>query len=249
MFVPAPQLDIRQLYDRFDAPMTDFDCGLKCAPHNPNGIPFCCDICHAVPAAYTQEWVYLQQNTDLWQTWRGDECAQAVPGTQAAVEAEALRAETPGHMLLLACLGPARCQRAYRAISCRQFPFFPYISSDLRFLGLAYEWAFEQTCWVISNLGAVTPAYRQAFIAFYDRIFAAWPADLAAYYQYSEQMRADFSAHRRRIPLLHRSGFWYLLSPGRERLRRVPVEQLRRFGPYRQATKNKMSGRDSAWIH
>src|SRR5512139_3717464 len=67
-------LDIRQLYDYFDAPMVPLDCGTKCAVHNPSGKPFCCDICHAVPATYRQEWDYLQQNTDLWHAWRGDEC-------------------------------------------------------------------------------------------------------------------------------------------------------------------------------
>jgi hypothetical protein len=67
-------LDIPCLYQQFNAPVTDFDCGLKCAPHNSNGKPFCCDICQAVPAAFRLEWQYLQRNTDLWHTWRGDEC-------------------------------------------------------------------------------------------------------------------------------------------------------------------------------
>ena len=52
---------------------------------------------------------------------------------------------------MLACLGPAHCQRPFRAVSCRQFPFFPYISSSLRFIGLAHEWEFENTCWVMQS--------------------------------------------------------------------------------------------------
>ena len=165
---------LRQLYDGFDAPVTDVDCGLKCAPHNPSGKPFCCDICHAVPAAYREEWDYLRPRTDLWHTYRGDECA-ANP-----VDPAALLADTPEHMLLLACKGPAHCQRDFRAISCRQFPFFPYISIDYRFIGLAYEWAFEDTCWVISNLGRVTDAYRREFIAAYDALFEQYPRTLTA---------------------------------------------------------------------
>jgi hypothetical protein len=53
--------EIRAVYDGFNAPIAEFDCGKKCAPHNPSGKPFCCDICHAVPAAYKSEWNYLEQ--------------------------------------------------------------------------------------------------------------------------------------------------------------------------------------------
>ncbi len=198
---------LRQLYDGFDAPVTDVDCGLKCAPHNPSGKPFCCDICQAVPAAYREEWDYLRPRTDLWHVYRGDEC----PGTEN--DPAALLADTPEHMLLLACKGPAHCQRDYRAVSCRQFPFFPYISVDYRFIGLAYEWEFEDTCWVISNLGRVTDAYRREFIAAYDALFEQYPQDFDSYAILSDQMRAHFIDKRRRIPLLHRNGSYYLISP------------------------------------
>src|SRR5689334_8553126 len=93
--------DIRQLYDGFDSPIAALDCGKKCAPHNPSGKPFCCDTCHAVPAAYKSEWKYLQKNTELWHTWRGDEC-----GTTSTEERARLVGDTPKNMILLACLGP-----------------------------------------------------------------------------------------------------------------------------------------------
>ena len=224
----VPDLNIRALYDRFNASVTDIDCGTKCAPHNPSGKPFCCDICHAVPAAYNQEWDYARRNTDLWHIWRGDECASD------PTDPAALLAETPAHMRLLACLGPDRCQRAFRAISCRQFPFFPYVTSAYRFIGLAYEWEFEATCWVISNLNAVTETYRAEFIAFYDELFAVWPAEFESYYIRSDEMRAVFETRKRRISLLHRNGGFYLLGPTSERMQRVPPERLRRFGPYQQ---------------
>jgi hypothetical protein len=221
------QLDIHALYAGFDAPITAFDCGKKCAPYNASGKPFCCDICHAVPAAYRQEWAFLQPNTDLWHVWLGDEC------TQNPEDPERLLAETPDHMLLLACLGPDRCQRSYRALSCRQFPFFPYISSSLRFLGLAYEWEFENTCWVISNLQIVSDTYRQQFVQTFDQLFARWPEEFNSYIALSEDMRAHFANRRRRIPLLHRNGQSYLLSPLSERLQRVPVERLPKLGLYK----------------
>jgi hypothetical protein len=209
-----PKIDIRRLYNRFNAPVTTFDCGIKCAPNNPNGIPFCCDICQAVPAVYHQEWEFMQGKTDLWHVWRGNECAQESGGSSS------LLAETPEHMPLLACRGPAHCQRDFRALSCRQFPFFPYVTSDYRFIGLAYEWQFESTCWVIQNLGSVTAEYRREFIQTYDQLFALWQEEFDSYAVLSEQMREHFASNRRRIPILHRNGGDYLLSPISERLRK-----------------------------
>lgn len=223
-----PKIDFCRLYDSFDAPVTAIDCGQKCAPHNPSGKPFCCDICHAVPVAYRQEWSYLRQNTDLWHEWRGNECADE------PIDPAELREQTPENMILLACKGPAHCQRPLRSVSCRQFPFFPYITSDDRFIGLTYEWAFESTCWIISNLWAVTDLYREAFIRAYDELFNQWPEEIDNYCVTSEDLREHFAAQKRRIPILHRKGGFYLLSPTSERLERVPPDRLRRFGPYRQ---------------
>lgn len=202
------------------------DCGAWCAPHNPSGKPICCDICHAVPAAYHEEWTYLQSNTALWHAWRGDEC-QAYPE-----DPQKLAADTPQSMLLLACLGPQQCERQYRALSCRQFPFFPYITSAQHFMGLAYNWEFEARCWVISNLGEVTTAYRQQFVQLYDDLFALWPLELAHYAHRSAQLRAAFIAQKRSITLLHRDGGYFLIRPLNERLRRIDPTRLPKFGPY-----------------
>lgn len=219
-------LNLRAIYQQFNTPVTEFDCGLKCAPFNSNGIPFCCDICHAVPAVYLQEWVYLRQRTDLWSVWRGDECAQ-----EHENPAE-LRAQTPEHMTLLACKGPAHCQRQFRAISCRQFPFFPYITGKGRFIGLAYEWRYEPTCWVISHLASVTEAFRAEFIRLYDELLGLWDEEFLSYVLLSQEMREHFIAEKRRIPLIHRKGGYYLLDPTNERLQRISADALPRFGPY-----------------
>ncbi|HLO29936.1 MAG TPA: hypothetical protein VK249_12410 [Anaerolineales bacterium] len=220
--------DIRSLYDGFNSTIAEFDCGKQCAPHNPSGKPFCCDICHAVPAAYKSEWKYLKPNTDLWHKWRRDECKDAAPE-----EVAHLKADTPSNMILLACLGPSQCQRDFRALSCRQFPFFPYVTSEYRFIGLSYEWEFEAKCWVISNLACVTQKYREEFIRTYDRLFALFQEEFEHYAYHSEIMRLEFTRRKKRFPLLHRNGGYYLVSAKSEQLRRVNVERLPRFGYYR----------------
>lgn len=220
--------NIRDLYDGFDKPVTSLDCGTKCAPHNPNGRAFCCDICHAIPAAYKSEWKYLAHHTDLWHAWRGDEC-----GTVRRRDRARLKGGTPENMILLACLGPAHCQRDFRALSCRQFPFFPYVTSNYRFVGLAYEWEFESKCWVISNLSRVTRKYREEFVRTFDHLFASFQAEFENYAYHSERMRSEYVKQKRRIPLLHRNGKSYLVSPVSERMYPISPHELPTFGPYR----------------
>jgi hypothetical protein len=223
----SPLLDIRSFYDNFNAPVTTVDCGAKCAPYNSSGKPFCCDICQAVPVAYQQEWDYLKHRTDLWHEWRGNEC------TDDPVSPEDLRVDAPEHLLLLACKGPAFCQREYRASSCRQFPFFPYVTSNYRFIGLTYYWEFEPTCWILSNLKEVTETYRKSFISVYDDLFNYRFDEYESYAAISEEMRQFFHSENRRFPILHRNGGVYLVSPGKETLRRVTLDKLPRFGIYR----------------
>ncbi len=222
-----PADEIRALYNGFDSPIARSDCGKKCAPHNPSGKPFCCDICHAVPAAYKSEWSYLKNNTNLWHKWRGTECENTSPD-----EVAQLKTDTPKDMILLACLGPSQCQREFRALSCRQFPFFPYVTSDYRFIGLAYEWEFESKCWVISNLSKVTQAYRDEFVRTYDHLFAFFQEEFENYAFHSEKLRAEFIRRKKRFPLLHRNGGAYLMSPASERLYRTEVDHFPKFAPY-----------------
>ncbi len=224
--VHTPRLDIPAFYAGFNSPITLEDCGKFCAPHNPYGKPFCCDICRAVPVAYRQEWEFLSAHTDLWHEWRGDEC------TAEPVNPQEMRAATPEHLMLLACKGPQACQREFRASSCRQFPFFPYVTSAYRFIGLAYYWDFEPVCWIMSNLDRVTDQYRREFISTYDEIFNQWPDEFESYAAMSEEMRDYYSGEKRRFPLLHRNGRSYLVSPTSEKLQPVPASSLKRYGFY-----------------
>jgi hypothetical protein len=221
-----PQIDFQRLLAGFNASTTPLDCGKMCAPFNPSGKPFCCDICHAVPVAYKPEWDYLNTHTDLWHLWRGDECSDE------PVNPDDLLDETPEHLLLLSCKGPDQCAREFRATSCRQFPFFPYITSDFRFIGLAHDWEFESKCWILSHLEQVTSEYRQEFIRTFDFIFSYWMDDFDSYSALSEEVRERYQSIHKRIPLLHRNGSDYLISPKNEALKKISFNQLKAHHPY-----------------
>jgi len=223
-----PKINFQHLYADFNENILDFDCGQKCSKYNMTGKPFCCDICEAIPTAYDQEWHYLQKHTDLWHVWSQSDCNPDQPNL--------LHNETDlvDYQVLIACKGPAACIRNYRAISCRQFPFFPYITQDFRFLGMAYEWHFETKCWVINHLHLVKNEYRKQFITFYDQLFSMWPDDFQSYASLSDQMRAAFIERKKRIPILHRNGQSYLLSPKNEKLEKVDPNQFQKYGIYKR---------------
>ncbi len=199
--------DVRTRYDHFDEPVTDVDCGKKCASQNPNGVPFCCDINFAVPVAYHEEWRYLEKKTTMWHLVKEFEMPE-----------EGLDDEVPEHMCLIACKGIDFCDRHFRAISCRQFPFYPYVTSGLVFLGLSYEYQYKKDCWVLQHLDQVRMAYRKAFIRLYDKLFEDNMQDLYSYYLLSENCRTKALEQKRWLPLLHRNGGYAQVDPESEQV-------------------------------
>lgn len=219
---PSPQA-FAWLYTRFDEPVTDVDCGLKCAPYNERGVPFCCDPNHAIPTAYQEEWAYLQAHTDLWRLWQHTDPR----------ETQRLWAETPQYQVPIVCQGVAFCQRAFRSLVCRAFPFFPYISRQNELWGLTYYWQYEDRCWVINHLHRVRPQFVQAALEAYRILFRWYPQERENFAHHSQVMRRIFGRQGREIPLLHRDGRVYLVHPREETLRRVDPHQLPRHGFYR----------------
>jgi hypothetical protein len=86
--IPAhtPRLNIPAFFAGFNSPITLEDCGQLCAPHNPTGKPFCCDICQAVPVAYRQEWNFFPHKQTMARMAR-DEC-KCEPGYPQEMRAE-----------------------------------------------------------------------------------------------------------------------------------------------------------------
>ena len=218
-------IDFGELYAKFRAPISNLDCGDRCAPYNEQGIPFCCDIRHAVPTAYQAEWEYLEQNTELWRKYTPDNTKLA----------DLLKKQTPADQELIICLGHLHCQRDYRSLTCRSFPFFPYITRLGEFIGLSYYWEYEDRCWVINHLDVVSERYRSEFIDVFDFLFEQMPDERETFRQYSILMRRVFGHKHRAIPLLHRNGNAYKISPHDGRMRRYEVEKFSKFGVYKIA--------------
>lgn len=223
---PLAPISFHNLYESFHASICNINCGERCAPYNEKGVPFCCDTQHAVPTAYQPEWEYLSTNTDLWHLWKPKN-----PETY-----KQLHDDVSLNQVLIECLGHKLCQRDFRSVTCRSFPFFPYITEKNEFLGLTYYWEYVDRCWIISNLQFVSDQYRSEFVMAFKTLFKLFPEELASFMHQSRITRQIYKRRGRSIPLLHRNGFNYKISPATERLHRIEFDNLPKYGPYKLAS-------------
>ncbi len=185
--------DFASLYDSFNAPISQFDCGRKCAPLN-GGEPVCCSTQNAVPVVHKAEFELLKTRSDLWTKFKPYDFA-----TREIV------AELTHDCTAIACKGARHCERENRTIACRGFPFFPYITRQRQFVGLGTYWVFEDRCWVMSNLQIVDKKFVDEFCATYERLFIKDPSEFTTYVDFSASARRVFSRWKRDIALVGRN--------------------------------------------
>lgn len=217
---------ILHLYKTFLSPISDLDCGAKCSAYNEHHVPFCCDTRHVIPLAYCSEWDYLSENADMWERISCNEI----------LDFEHLKEKIPPDQVMIKCQGHQKCQREYRSITCRSFPFFPYIDQKGNFIGLSYYWEYEDRCWIINHLDCVSPRFRDEFVFAYEYIFAHSNHEFANFRHQSIIMRRVFGRKKRAIPLISRFPSpqlrYYKISPHNGRMRRVGVDSFAKHGNY-----------------
>lgn len=196
----SPELYAR-IYALFTAPVSAFDCGARCAAHN-GGTPVCCSTDDAIPIVDKHEWALLKTRSDLWREF-------FVPDKATADELSDLHPDCTA----IECKGARFCERDNRSMSCRTFPFFPYITREGDFLGLSVFWTFEDRCWVQSQLQIVNQRFVDEFVAAYEMLFEVDRDEFAANRDHSANMRRAFARRERPIPLIGRDGRLYKVTP------------------------------------
>jgi len=212
--------DYAPIYAAFTAPISRFDCGKHCAPLN-GGEPVCCSTKHAVPIVTVAEWRHLRARTDLWHIYRPRDAV----GRQ-------IKEELATDLRAVECRGAARCERENRSISCRTFPFFPYVTNDRRFLGLSYYWTFEDRCWVLSHLGVVDREFVDQCVRAFEACNEIGSEDLDLYREHSAAMRRVFSRWKRLIPVIARNGGMLAVDPKTGASRPAGAGEFPRHGPW-----------------
>ena len=211
----------RDLYRGFEMPLSELDCGLKCGPYNDYGVPVCCDIHLVVPSAFEMEWGYLQQNTDLWRPW----------SSSGLIDQE-LDEQVQDGQVLLECKGYKECQRPFRTLTCRAFPFYPYLTSQDVFFGLAYYTDFRQECWIISNLSVVSPEFKAAFRTTFKKVFDLFPKSRRNFLEFCQYVREEAASRDEPVVALDFQAGVGMIDPATESFTEVDYQDLDAYGPF-----------------
>ena len=213
--------DFATLYEGFNAPVSRFDCGRKCAPLN-GGEPVCCSTENAVPVVHKVEFDLLKTRTDLWKKFK--------PYDYATRE---IVAELTSDCMAIECKGARFCERDNRTIACRGFPFYPYITRQKEFVGIGTYWVFEDRCWMMSNLEVVDPKFVAEFVATYEALFKLDHSEFTTYVDFSAAARRVYSRWKRRIPLLGRDGSLLIVEPSTGEIRPGKAKEFPKTAPFR----------------
>ncbi|MFH1760690.1 MAG: hypothetical protein ABIA63_06275 [bacterium] len=179
-----------KIYNEFTAPVTDYDCGLLCAPGN-QGIPVCCDNDQELPVLFTEELKWLNGRTKLWK--------QMAIKTK---EDKKMADEIEDYIKYCHCNGIAECGRRYRSLACRFFPFEPYMDIKGRFAGITWIYRAEKECPLISKRGVkINQNFINQFIDVWDLLFKVYPGEFELYSEESKKLRRRFKKYNRTIKI------------------------------------------------
>lgn len=212
--------DFATLYEGFDAPVSRYDCGRKCAPLN-NGSALCCSSQHAVVVVNKLEFELLKGRTDIWSKFKPYDRS-----TRQIVD------ELTHDCMAIDCKGVNFCERHNRTLACRGFPFYPYLTRQKEFVGVGTYWVFEDRCWMMSNLEIVDRVFVEQFVTTYEKVFAKDPSEFQTYVEFSATARRVFSRFKREIPLLGRDGKLMIVEPSTGAIRPGKPKDFPKVTPF-----------------
>ena len=225
--------DFATLYEGFDAPVSRYDCGRKCAPLN-KGSALCCSSQHAVVVVHKVEFEFLKDRTDIWSKFTPYDYS-----TRQIVD------ELTHDCTAIECKGVAFCERNNRTLACRGFPFYPYLTRQKEFVGIGTYWVFEDRCWMMSNLEIVERTFVEQFMATYEVIFEKDPSEFQTYVDFSASARRVYSRWKREIPLLGRDGKLMIVEPSSGAIRPGKPRDFPKITPFNSERAYKAAIKDA----
>ncbi|MFO1052292.1 MAG: hypothetical protein U1F36_08775 [Planctomycetota bacterium] len=185
------EAQVAELLGILTAPVTDFDCGTLCAPSH-GGIPVCCHGETIQPVLYRAEFALLRRRSTMWSRHRG----------QGVNDAAELR---PCEMFA-DCKGHTRCEREHRALSCRTFPFEPYLDHDDRLAGLVFVYDLMQLCPLIGSGHRIRDDFIEQCGRMFARLFEFDPDERELWAMQSRALRRSFGRAGAKIAVYRKDG-------------------------------------------
>lgn len=148
------------------APMISFDCGRFCVKANRGG-PLCCDQKKFIPLLFKAEYRLLKERGQLW--------------TRMPVITKAekkLVEDICDYNVFCLCQGVKSCRRSLRSLSCRAFPFEPFVNADGKVIGIVFQYEKKEKCPLIGMPESVfNPRYIRNSIIFWQEIIDIIPEE------------------------------------------------------------------------
>ncbi len=141
---------LKRFYRLLSVRMTDFDCGSECAPEN-NGLPYCCDREQVTPVLFRDEYRWHRKRGAFWK-----KMPIKTKKDKKLVE------ETCTYNVFSLCPGGESCRRTLRSLSCRMFPFEPFLDEKGTVTGLVYQDGENERCPLV---GKPRHLYNQDYIS------------------------------------------------------------------------------------
>ncbi len=186
--------NFEKLYQILKSPVCDFDCGELCSKNN-NGVPVCCEVNVVVPILYKEEYDYLCSNSTLWKKFK----------PKSDDDHELL--EDCGYDDIAAvCKGHKNCDRDYRSLVCRTFPFYPFIDEEGVFIGLTYNYDFEAKCIIVGNCDIVSKTYLRELIEAWNYIFSLDEEEFEGHYNISREIEVKRKKEKKVLHILNIEG-------------------------------------------
>ena len=179
---------LKQLYRLLSVPMTDFDCGKDCAPQN-NGVPYCCDQDKVTPVLFKDEYRWHRTQRGFWR-----KMPVKTKSDRKLVE------ESCSYNVFAVCPGVQKCRRTVRSLTCRLFPFEPFLDSTGTVQGLVYQDGNNGSCSLMNKPQHVyNPLYIRNAIRVWQELVETFPEDKEMYLR--ESRKRTRQAARTKRPL------------------------------------------------
>ena len=110
--------------------------------------------------------------------------------------------------VFIECRGVKFCERDNRSISCRTFPFEPYLDTKGNFIGIVYNRVMADKCYLVDRHSAVTKGFIKTFMRFFEKFFVMLPSERELYLEQSRIYRNQMSRKKLPLVVLTEKGPW-----------------------------------------
>jgi hypothetical protein len=149
-----------------------------------------------VPIAFKDEWKYLEKKTNLWHEFR----------PRNSDEFDLIDEIDEDESVFIECKGVKYCERENRSISCRTFPFEPYLDTRGNLLGLVYNRVIEDKCYLVDRPQIVTKEFVRQYMRFIEKFFKMLPSEKELYMEQSRIYRNLISRRKKPLVVLTEKG-------------------------------------------